>query len=119
MNLNENAYTAGERQFVLYEYLRRNVFGLHSSGYILEQHFHLKKCENPNFSQGKCSGEKEKTPKPFGFEVFGTLQGIRTPDLLVRSQTLYPAELTTHIAPESLVILAQLKTKCNTFFEKT
>ena len=25
MNLNENAYTAGERQFVLYEYLRRNA----------------------------------------------------------------------------------------------
>ena len=24
---------------------------------------------------------------------FGALQGIRTPDLLVRSQTLYPAEL--------------------------
>ena len=27
---------------------------------------------------------------------FGALQGIRTPDLLVRSQTLYPAELAAH-----------------------
>ena len=26
----------------------------------------------------------------------GALQGIRTPDLLVRSQTLYPAELAAH-----------------------
>ena len=27
----------------------------------------------------------------------GALQGIRTPDLLVRSQTLYPTELAAHI----------------------
>ena len=30
--------------------------------------------------------------------IFGTPQGIRTPDLLVRSQTLYPAELAALIA---------------------
>ena len=29
---------------------------------------------------------------------FGTPEGIRTPDLLVRSQTLYPAELPAHFA---------------------
>ena len=29
---------------------------------------------------------------------FGTPEGIRTPDLLVRSQTLYPAELLAHFA---------------------
>ena len=29
--------------------------------------------------------------------LIGALQGIRTPDLLVRSQTLYPAELAAHI----------------------
>ena len=28
--------------------------------------------------------------------LLGALQGIRTPDLLVRSQTLYPAELRAH-----------------------
>lgn len=28
----------------------------------------------------------------------GTPEGIRTPDLLVRSQTLYPAELLAHTA---------------------
>ena len=30
--------------------------------------------------------------------LFGTPEGIRTPDLLVRSQTLYPTELLAHIA---------------------
>lgn len=29
--------------------------------------------------------------------AFGTPEGIRTPDLLVRSQTLYPTELRAHI----------------------
>ena len=41
---------------------------------------------------------KEKSLKPSdtnGFKdfLFGTPEGIRTPDLLVRSQTLYPTEL--------------------------
>lgn len=31
------------------------------------------------------------------FHGFGTLEGIRTPDLLVRSQTLYPTELPAHM----------------------
>ena len=31
---------------------------------------------------------------------FGTAEGIRTPDLLVRSQTLYPTELQPHTAGE-------------------
>ena len=37
---------------------------------------------------------------------FGALQGIRTPDLLVRRQTLYPAELAAHIF-DCLSILSQ------------
>ena len=47
---------------------------------------------------------KTKNPNPspirsrFGFFAFGTPEGIRTPDLLVRSQTLYPAELLAHSA---------------------
>ena len=32
-----------------------------------------------------------------GIFVFGALEGTRTPDLLVRSQSLYPAELQAHI----------------------
>ena len=30
--------------------------------------------------------------------LFGAPEGIRTPDLLIRSQTLYPAELRAQIA---------------------
>ena len=38
--------------------------------------------------------KREAIPK-YHFS-FGALQGIRTPDLLVRSETLYPAELAAH-----------------------
>ena len=34
----------------------------------------------------------------FGYALNGTAEGIRTPDLLVRSQTLYPTELLAHVA---------------------
>ena len=37
-----------------------------------------------------------KSPDKRGF-CFGTPGGIRTPDLLIRSQALYPAELLAHI----------------------
>ena len=42
---------------------------------------------------------------------FGTAEGIRTPDLLVRSQTLYPTELQPHTVRNSfplnsLIIIA-------------
>ena len=42
------------------------------------------------WSQTKCSTKLSHFPK------YGALEGIRTPDLLVRSQTLYPAELRAH-----------------------
>ena len=42
------------------------------------------------WSQTKCS------TKLSHFPIYGALEGIRTPDLLVRSQTLYPAELRAH-----------------------
>ena len=37
-----------------------------------------------------------KTPDTM-YRVFGVPGGIRTPDLLVRSQSLYPAELQAHL----------------------
>ena len=43
------------------------------------------------WSQTKCS------TKLSHFPINGAPEGIRTPDLLVRSQTLYPAELRAHI----------------------
>ena len=39
------------------------------------------------WSQTKCSTKLSHFPR------YGALGGIRTPDLLVRSQTLYPTEL--------------------------
>ena len=42
------------------------------------------------WSQTKCS------TKLSHFPINGALEGIRTPDLLVRSQTLYPTELRAH-----------------------
>ena len=41
--------------------------------------------------------------------LFGTLEGTRTPDLLVRSQSLYPAELPAHT--NKIYQLIQLLTK--------
>ena len=49
----------------------------------------LKKITNPNPSP---------TGKKFGFVLFGTPKGTRTPDLLIRSQSLYPTELSAHNA---------------------
>ena len=46
--------------------------------------------------------EENKNPNPspiekrFGFSWFGAMEGTRTPGLLIRSQSLYPAELPTH-----------------------
>ena len=41
---------------------------------------------------------KSKSPRNHTISrTFGTAEGIRTPDLLVRSQSLYPTELQPHI----------------------
>ncbi len=50
----------------------------------------------------------------------GTAEGIRTPDLLVRSQSLYPTELQPHtvkrIPLDSFIIIAQGHLKCKRNF---
>ena len=48
---------------------------------------------------------------------YGVPGGIRTPDLLVRSQSLYPAELQAH-HPLTISIISQLFLIVNTFFRK-
>ncbi|SBW03966.1 hypothetical protein KL86CLO1_11847 [uncultured Eubacteriales bacterium] len=56
---------------------------------------------------------------------YGTAEGIRTPDLLVRSQTLYPTELQPHTAlrgeplVDSLFMIAQPTLKCKNNFQKS
>ena len=57
------------------------------------------------FVLAKTAFRKAKTPIKSGFSrtisfllsSYGAPEGIRTPDLLIRSQTLYPAELLAHI----------------------
>ena len=46
----------------------------------------------------RMSSEKIKirTPKSPDNKLYGVPEGIRTPDLLIRSQALYPAELRAH-----------------------
>ena len=52
-------------------------------------------------------------------EFHGTPEGIRTPDPLVRSQILYPAELLAHIATSMTnKILPQIIKFVKRFFEK-
>ena len=52
--------------------------------------------------RGILLSDETKNPNPspiekrFGFSLFGAMEGTRTPGLLIRSQSLYPAELPTH-----------------------
>ena len=41
--------------------------------------------------------QRKKPVTFFMSQAFGAPEGTRTPDLLIRSQTLYPAELRAHI----------------------
>ena len=47
---------------------------------------------------------------------FGALEGTRTPDLLVRSQSLYPAELQAH-CPDDNIYFTTFQNKCQAFFQ--
>ncbi len=51
--------------------------------------------------------------------IFGTPEGTRTPDLLVRSQSLYPAELPARTHSTCSNILPQRPTNCKHFFRKS
>ena len=63
---------------------------------------------------------KQKSLAFFKAKLFGALEGIRTPDLLVRSQTLYPTELPAHILfhtlAERLIIISRHASHVNPFF---
>ena len=74
-----------------------------------------------------CFPKNTKNPNPspigkkFGFCCCGAMEGTRTPGLLIRSQSLYPAELPTHtFRPEqdvfyhSVMVLSTLF--CNYFY---
>ena len=48
---------------------------------------------NPPFFVKGMASIKSKKAASTAYGFYGALEGIRTPDLLVRSQTLYPTEL--------------------------
>lgn len=48
--------------------------------------------------------------------MLGTPEGTRTPDLLIRSQSLYPTELLAHIKIFSLFIIAESFRFVKSFF---
>ena len=58
----------------------------------------------------KNNGNRKTIP------VVGALQGIRTPDLLVRSQTLYPTELAAHVLFSRLIYYTTAPTFVNPLF---
>ena len=43
------------------------------------------------------TGQNKKPDTRMGIWLFGTPKGTRTPDLLIRSQSLYPTELSAHV----------------------
>ena len=66
--------------------------------------------------EGNCI-KKIETRLTFVNRVSGTPEGTRTPDLLVRSQSLYPTELPAHTTlSQRPIILAQSVRKCKPFF---
>ncbi len=55
-------------------------------------------CCIESFESLPCGARNKQEGYPFGYPscLFGTPEGTRTPDLLIRSQSLYPTELPAH-----------------------
>ena len=72
------------------------------------------------FANGRPAPERKKMKDVCFADVFlfGTAGGTRTPDLLVRSQSLYPAELQAHFS-NSFIIISSKVQYVNPFFKKT
>ena len=55
------------------------------------------KCAGDVQKCADLASKTKKAMKSFDFTAFsGAMEGTRTPGLLIRSQSLYPAELPTH-----------------------
>ena len=70
-----------------------------------------------------CAMQQRKKPVTlFMSQAFGAPEGTRTPDLLIRSQTLYPAELPAHIllafSPENVFYYSAHRPESQAFFSK-
>lgn len=78
------------------------------------------KCAGGTFPYFDCPSriQQKNTTKNCGVFLLGALEGTRTPDLLVRSQSLYPAELQAHFS-NSFIIISSNVQYVNPFFKKT
>ena len=78
-------------------------------------------CFVPSLRSGRpfesLRRQKMQIPK-WVSAFFGTPEGTRTPDLLIRSQSLYPTELPAHTTHSSMRpnIVAHHAIKCKCFF---
>ena len=63
--------------------------------------------------------KNKKAMKSFDFTAFsGAMEGTRTPGLLIRSQSLYPAELPTHTFRSEHDIVYHSEAGLSTVFSK-
>ena len=65
---------------------------------------------------GNKNDERSQRIKSYKNTRHGTPEGTRTPDLLIRSQSLYPTELLAHTPHRRLSIIAQPVQKSKLFF---
>ena len=68
---------------------------------------------------GSAGAEKKRKPVLLTEYGLGTAGGIRTRDLLIRSQTLYPTELQPHVLQTAFIYYHHLFQNASPFFEKT
>ena len=70
----------------------------------------------PISAQHRMHKKKKSTSPKWDLSICGAPGGIRTRDLLVRSQTLYPAELPAHMQFLLLKYINTIKAKSQHFF---
>ena len=93
----------------LHKNRRKSPF-LRNAAFLLWTLPRAKNCSPAlNFYTSVCTGvalsspqHSKKSDTLSGIGFFGTLEGTRTPDLLVRSQSLYPTELPAHTTLNAL-----------------
>ena len=92
----------------------------HENGLL---HLHLDWCSIfPSKTAETLAAARVSGVASFSATLVGTAEGIRTPDLLVRSQSLYPAELWAHFLLRTVVlttitIISHLLQLVKRFFE--
>ena len=107
----------GSSSFLLSRILARNL-SRNSEQKLLrlerESKKRSRKCQASSSPSGRISAAKGSPGRSAGFSAFhearlfiggsGAPGGIRTPDLLVRSQTLYPTELRAHVGQFTMCV---------------